>query len=330
MPASARLPQRDGVAASSDGGAFALAATDRVWPLAIGTGLEWTVDHAAGRLALFRRPDGGWLGGYDRDWRALGAIVGTSGSEPVHLAIDPARRLAAVADYGAGTVSLHRIAHGIPGPAQVVRHEGRGPDAERQAGPHAHWVGFGRDGRWLYAVDLGADAVFAHRVERGRIVDTRIAYRAPPGSGPRHIAWHPTLPLAYLACELVNRVTTLAIGTDGMFTAVDSRPTLARPAKVYAGHIAVDADGRMLYVSNRGPNTIAAFDLADPRRPELVQEAPCGGDWPRFFLLRPTYGDMLVGNERSPAMAVLPVGRDGRLGPPRAGPAVAKGRFAAV
>lgn len=329
MPASARDIAGEGVAASSDGSAFGLTADGGVRPLPIGDGLEWVVpDHAGGRLAVFRRKDGGRLIGFDRAWQARGEAP-TGGGEPVHLAIAPDGSVAAVADYSAGIVSLHRLRGGVPGAATVIRHTGSGPVVSRQAGPHAHWVGFGADGRWLYAVDLGADAVFAHRIERGRAVETRIAWQAPAGSGPRHLAWHPTRRLAYVVSELVSTLTTLRIGENGMLTALDVQPTLPAGTTGYVGHIAVDPHGRRLYASNRGPNTIAVFALDDPLRPRLIEQAPCGGDWPRFFLLRPDAGEMLVANERSPAMAVLPLGRDGRLGPSRAGPAVPKARFAA-
>jgi 6-phosphogluconolactonase len=319
----------EGVAASSDGGAFALTAGGGARPLAIGDGLEWVVpDGAGGRLAVFTRKGGGRLIGFDRGWRPRGEAA-TGGGEPVHLAIAPDRSVAAVADYSGGTVSLYRLRGGVPGAATLIRHRGSGSDASRQAGPHPHWVGFDADGRWLYVVDLGADAVVAHRIEQGRPVETRIAWQAPAGSGPRHLAWHPTKRLAYVVSELVSTLTTLRIEADGMLTSLDVQPTLPAGSKGYVGHIAIDPRGRRLYASNRGPNTIAVFALDDPLRPRLIEQAPCGGDWPRFFLLRPEAGEMLVANERSPAMAVLPLGRDGRLGPPRIGPAVPKARFAA-
>ena len=320
---------RDGVAASSDGGAFTLTTGGGARPLAIGAGLEWVVpDGAGGRLAVFTRKGGGRLIGFDGAWRARGEVA-TGGGEPVHLAIAPDGSVAAVADYSGGTVSLHRLRGGVPAAPTVIRHRGSGPNVSRQAGPHPHWVGFGGDGRWLYAVDLGTDAVFAHRIEGGKAVETRVAWQAPAGSGPRHLAWHPTKRLAYVVSELVSTLTTLRIGADGMLTALDVQPTLPAASTGYVGHIAVDPQGRRLYASNRGPNTIAVFALDDPLRPRLIQQAACGGNWPRFFLLRPEAGEMLVANERSPAMAVLPLARDGRLGPARVGPAVPKARFAA-
>ncbi|EZP55573.1 lactonase family protein [Sphingomonas sp. RIT328] len=327
LPAAA-APPREGVAASSDGGAFALGAAGGVRRLALPDGLEWTVPDGTGRLAVFSGKAGGRLIGFDAGWRSRGAAA-TGGHEPVHLAIAPDRSVAAVADYSGGTVSVHRLRDGVPGAAQIVRHHGRGPNAARQAEPHPHWVGFGGGGRWLYAVDLGADAVFAHRIVGGRVVDTMVAWQAPPGSGPRHIAWHPDGPLAYLVSELDSRLTTLRIEADGRFTTIGAQPTLPAGREGYVGHVAVDAAGKRLYASNRGPNTIAVFALDDPLRPRLIEQAPCGGDWPRFFLLRPEAGEMLVANERSPAMAVLPLLRDGRLGAARAGPAVPKARFAA-
>ena len=329
MPAAAARATGEGVAASSDGGAFALDAGGGVRPLAIGDGLEWVVpDGAGGRLAVFARKGGGRLIGFDQAWHPRGEAA-TGGTEPVHLAIAPDASVAAVADYSGGTVSLHRLRGGVPAAPTLIRHSGSGPDAKRQAGPHPHWVGFGADGRWLYAVDLGADAVFMHRIEGGRAVETRIAWQTPAGSGPRHLAWHPIKRLAYVVSELVSTLTTLRIEADGRLTTLDVQPTLPAGRKGYVGHIAIDPRGRRLYASNRGPDTIAVFALDDPLRPRLIQQAPCGGDWPRFFLLRPAAGEMLVVNERSPAMAVLPLGRDGRLGMPRAGPAVPKARFAA-
>lgn len=285
---------------------------------------------------LLDESEAGTLGIYDRAVTSLGS-VSTLGAHPCHAALSPDGGMLAVANYSSGNVALWRLDRktGLPvGAAQSVAHRGSGPDQRRQTGPHAHWVGFSRDGRTLHAVDLGADAVFTHRVDpaSGRITGSDVAYRAAPGSGPRHLAWHPRLPVAYLLAELANTVTVLRANADGGFTAGATLSTL--PAKIggasYGAHIAVNRAGTRLYLSNRGHDSIAVFAIARDGGLSLVQHVSCGGHWPRLFLLREDRGELLVANERSGNVAVLRVQGDGRLAEPKRGPAVAGVVFLSV
>jgi 6-phosphogluconolactonase len=183
-------------------------------------------------------------------------------------------------------------------------------------------------------VDLGADAVFAHRVDpaSGRVTGSDVAYRATPGSGPRHMAWHPRLPVAYLFAELGNTVTVLRAGADGGFTAGATLSTLPAgfSGASYGAHIAVNRAGTRLYLSNRGHDSIAVFAIAHDGGLSLIQHVSCGGHWPRLFLLREDRGELLVANERSGNVAVLRILADGRLGEPVRGPAVAGVVFLSV
>ena len=299
-------------------------------PVAAIRNASFGVTSRAGRFRyLLDEREAGTLGIYDRALKLLGS-VSTLGAHPCHAALSPDGGLLAVANYSSGNVALWRLDRktGLPiGAAQSVAHRGSGPDQRRQTGPHAHWVGFSRDGRTLHAVDLGADAVFAHRVDpaSGRVTDSAIAYRAAPGSGPRHMAWHPRLPVAYLFAELANTVTVLRAGADGSFTAGTTLSTL--PAGFggasYGAHIAVNRAGTRLYLSNRGHDSIAVFAIARDGGLSLIQHVSCGGHWPRLFLLREDRGELLVANERSGNVAVLQIQGDGRLGEPERGAAVA-------
>lgn len=245
------------------------------------------------------------------------ADLPSGGDDPCHIAIDSNGRLLAVANYSSGTVALYPLAAGIPQPPIVRQHRGTGPRSDRQSGPHAHWVGFTPDNRFLHAVDLGADTIFAYALSTGEIGEPAIAWRAPPGAGPRHLAYHPELPVAYCVTELANTLVTLDAQLDGTLT---TRATTALlPAgwqgSSQAAHIAIDRAGRRLYASNRGHNSIAVFDLAEDGSATLVQHIPCGGDWPRFFLLLEDTGQLLVANERSGQVAVFDLTYDGRLRP---------------
>ena len=285
---------------------------------------------------LLDESDAGKLGVYDRVLKSLGS-VSTLGAHPCHAALSPDGGLLAVANYSSGNVAVWRLDRktGLPvGAAQSVAHRGSGPDQRRQTGPHAHWVGFSRDGRTLHAVDLGADAVFAHRVDpaSGRVTDSDVAYRAAPGSGPRHLAWHPRLSVAYLLAELANTVTVLRARADGGFTAGATLSTLPAgfDGPSSGAHIAVNLAGTRLYLSNRGHDSIAVFAIARDGGLRLIQHASCGGHWPRLFLLREDRGELLVANERSGNVAVLRVQADGRLAEPERGPAVAGVVFLSV
>ena len=283
------------------------------------------VRSASGVRYLLDEQTEGRLGIYDAALKPLGTFP-TLGADPCHAALSPDRRTLAVANYSSGSVTLWQLDRntGLPvGEAQKVAHQGSGPNQRRQAEPHAHWVGFAPGGRLLHAVDLGADAVFAHRIDpaTGRVTDSSIAYRAAPGSGPRHLAWHPRLPVAYLFAELANTVTVLRANRDGSFTGGKTLSTLPAgfEGASSGAHIAVNRAGTRLYLSNRGHDSIAVFSIERDGGLTLIQHVSCGGHWPRLFLLREDRSELLVANERSGNVAVLRVQPDGQLGEPTRG-----------
>jgi 6-phosphogluconolactonase len=262
----------------------------------------------------------GWLRVYDRAFRPLAACR-TLGDDPCHVTLSPDETTIAVANYSSGDIAVWGLdpRTGLPlGEAQLVRHKGGGPNAERQAGPHAHWVGFTADARWLHAVDLGADAIFAHAFDaRSKSLgDSHIAYRTSAGSGPRHLARHPRLPVAYLVTELANSLIVLDAQQDGTFRERNVSSTLPASfrGESNAAHIAINAVGTRLYISNRGHDSIAVFAVAENGSVELIQHASCGGHWPRFFLLVENRGELLVANQRSGTVVCMPVDQRGMLG----------------
>lgn len=271
-----------------------------------------------GSWLLLRERSAGAVSAYASGWTRRGT-ASTGGADPCHAALDGASGCLAVANYSSGDVALHRLdpRTGAPGEPTLFRHAGSGPDRERQAGPHAHWVGFSPDRRWLHAVDLGADAIFAYPFDpRARTLSPpSAAWRAPPGSGPRHAARHPRLPRAYVLCELSNTLVMLAAAADGRFAMRRTLSTLPRghAGPSQAAHIAIDRAGRRLYVSNRGHDSIAVFALDGEGMPALIQHMNCGGHWPRFFLLLERERRLVVANQRSGDLAVFRIESDGRL-----------------
>ncbi len=250
----------------------------------------------------------------------------SQGGAPCYVSVDRTGSAVLVANYAGGNVALLPIeTNGALAPAHVVQHTGKGPNAERQEAPHAHCILPDPSNRFALAADLGADRVFVYRLDlEGRSL--RHIEEGDgvmqPGAGPRHIAFHPTLPLVFVANELDSTVATLRFDSArGALAPIDARSTLPAgwTGTNYPADIHVAANGRTLYVSNRGHNSIAVFSVAQSTGAlALEQVVSTEGDWPRNFSLDPTGRWLLVANQRSDSVIVFARDqKNGRLTPTR-------------
>lgn len=275
-----------------------------------GHGLVYLVDEQEhGGLTVLRAERGGW----DRVTRSA-----TLGAAPCYLALDRQGTRLAVANYESGSVALYALdQHGLPiDPPALFRSRGKGPVAGRQDGPHAHCVQFSHGGEGLYLVDLGADSVWCLRLGMGAIfLDADIAWRAPPGTGPRHVLFHPRRPLALVLSELASTLTLLH-ARDGKLLPHQSVSTVPADfsGESLGGHLLLNAAGTRVYVSNRGHDSVAVFALEGDRL-ELLQHLPTGGAHPRHFVLREEHGLLAVAHERDGRIELLELARDGTLAP---------------
>jgi 6-phosphogluconolactonase len=251
----------------------------------------------------------------------------SEGGGPCYVSVERSGRLVLVANYVGGSVAVLPIeADGALAPsAYVDQHTGRGPNAERQEAPHAHSILPDPSNRFVLAADLGADRVFVYRLD----LDGKSLHHVEggdavmrPGAGPRHIAFHPTLPLVFVANELDSTVATLRFDAErGALSPLETHSTVPAgwSATNYPADIHVASTGRTLYVSNRGHNSIAVFSVAESTGAlALEQVVSTEGDWPRSFSLDPTGRWLLVANQRSDSVVVF--GRDpehGTLTPTR-------------
>ncbi|MGV9315726.1 lactonase family protein [Streptomyces sp. NPDC003691] len=236
--------------------------------------------------------------------RPLGGRVPVCGAGPTHLAVAGGHLL--TANYGSGSVSVLPVGDGgRPGAASgVLQHEGTGPDPDRQRGPHAHQVLPAPGGRWVLGVDLGTDSVRVYALDSaaGELVEHGET-ALPPGSGPRHLAFHPAGTHVYVLNELVPTITVCRwdAGT-GVLEPLGEVPVLPEgtEGRSYPSEVVVAPDGTRLWVANRGHDSISVLDLgADRERPRLVTTVPCGGHWPRDLALDPTGRRLYAANERS-------------------------------
>lgn len=245
-------------------------------------------------------------------------------SQATMLALQALRdmgRVALIANYVGGNVALLPIKPdgSLASATDVEQHKGTGPNAARQGAPHAHCIVTDPSNRFVLAADLGVDRVFVYRLDLERnslshVADGDAIMR--PGAGPRHIVFHPTLPLVFVANELDSTVTTLRFDAErGKLTPLDTRSTLPAGWRGtnYPADIHVASSGRTLYVSNRGHNSLAVFSVAESTGAlALDQVISTDGDWPRNFSLDPTDRWLLVANQRSNSIVVF--GRDKESG----------------
>ncbi|MEU3840102.1 lactonase family protein [Streptomyces sp. NPDC028635] len=207
------------------------------------------------------------------------------------------------ADYGSGSVTAVPVrADGTLAPAAsgVLRHTGSGPHSKRQQGPHAHQVQPDPSGRWAVSVDLGTDSVrVCTLVDGSPSVHREFAMR--PGSGPRHLEFHPSGGYAYLVNELTPTVTVCrwdAVG--GALTPLAETPVLphAPAGDAYPSGIVASPDGRFLWIATRGEDVLSVFAVEGGGEVlRLAGTVPCGGHWPRA--LTEADGVLYVANERS-------------------------------
>lgn len=266
-------------------------------------------------IASQDKPGGVWAGRYDKAGTAgmrLNALnqQPSGGDWPCHLALDPAGRWLFVSNYGSGNMSVLPILNdGALGPRSAhVQHQGSGVNAERQERPHAHSTTLTPDGAYAVVADLGIDSLVVYGFDplTGHLA-AREPARGRPGAGPRHMTFHPSGRSAYVANELDCTVSVFDYA-DGRFSERQVEPTV--PVGVTGSSVAdihLSPDGTRLYVSTRGHNSLAVFgvDLDGSLSPRGI--VPCGGDWPRNFAVSPDGAFVLVANQYSGDIAVLPV-----------------------
>jgi 6-phosphogluconolactonase len=241
----------------------------------------------------------------------------SGGDGPCYITIAPSGRYAYVANYGGGTVAVLPIeANGALAPAiSVVRHQGSGANPSRQEGPHAHSIDLDGPGRFALAADLGLDKVMVYEVgEKGSLTPHDPPSTAlPPGSGPRHLAFGKKGAFAYVINELSSTIEAFAydaaLGTLKRTQSITTLPA-GFTGKSYAAEIAVSADGRFLYGSNRGHDSIASFAIdAQTGRLHATSHTPTGGSWPRHFAIDPSGAFLLAANQKSNSVVVFRIDR---------------------
>jgi 6-phosphogluconolactonase len=239
--------------------------------------------------------------------------VSSRGGAPCHLAFDRTGKWLAVANYEGASIAV------IP-----VLDDGKlgNPVSYAATGGHAHGVVFSPDNRFLLAADLGLDRIFLYRFDAAKgllAIHTPPVALVKPGSGVRHLAFHPGGKVLYALNELTSTVTTFDYdAAAGRLEELQTMTTLPGfSANNKAAELAVNADGTLLYVSNRGHDSIYTFAI-DPQKFTLSPAAdfPTLGETPRHFAIDPSGQYLFAANEGTNDIAIFKVhARTGQLAP---------------
>jgi 6-phosphogluconolactonase len=239
----------------------------------------------------------------------------TGGRNAVHLATDPSGRFLIVANYGSGTVAVLPVRPdgSLADATQVVPLPGQpGPHRIEQTGSHPHHVVFDPGGRSVLVPDKGLDRIFIFRFDAasGKLTPTEQgAATARAGSGPRHAAFHPRLPVVWVANEIASTVATYFWDVDrGSLRAAQILPTVPPDytGENTAAEIAVSESGRYVYCSNRGHDSVAVF-RSDARTGLLASGGwtASPGRTPRYIGFDPARRFLCAANEQSDSIAIF-------------------------
>lgn len=287
--------------------------------------------YAVNEVRTFQDQPGGSVSGFAID-RKTGKLTplnqqSSRGGGPAHLVVDKGGRNVLVANYGGGSVAVLPIgSDGMLKPASAfVQHEGSSVHPKRQTRPHAHSINVDPGNRFAYAADLGLDRVMIYRFnpEAGSLAAADPPFAAvKPGSGPRHFAFHPKGPFAYVINEIVLTVTAFRHDAQsGALTELETVSTLPPGQAFQEGYstaeVQVHPSGRFLYGSNRGHDSITVFSIdQESGKLTYVQNEPTQGSAPRGFGIDPTGAYLLAGNQRSDSVVVFRIDqKTGRLTP---------------
>ncbi|MFE3184628.1 lactonase family protein [Streptomyces violascens] len=236
--------------------------------------------------------------------RLFGEPVSVRGAGPTHLALAAGHLVTANYDSGSVTALPVRPDGGLGPATSVLAHHGSGPHPDRQQEPHAHQVLADPSGRWVVSVDLGTDSVrvCALDAETGTLrVHSETALR--PGTGPRHLAFHPAGRHAYVLDELAPTLTVCRWDAErGTLEPLHEVPVVEDEVSTttYPSEVVVALDGRYAWAANRGHDSIAVLALdATGEKARLVTTVDCGGHWPRDLTLDPSGRRLYAANERS-------------------------------
>lgn len=247
-----------------------------------GSAVAYQIDEASGRLQLINQ-------------------TSSYGRSPCHVSVDHTGKWLYLSHYAGGSLSVFPVREdgGIGALTDSISYQGNGPNTSRQEAAHLHSIQSIPDTNLILAADLGTDKLYLYQYGKTGLTTATPSHLATePGAGPRHFVLAPKQKLVYVAEELSNTVSVFQL--DG--TMLQRLPTLPQEFtdKNTVADIHLSPDGRFLYVSNRGHNSLAIYSIDGPSGLlTFVGHVSSGGEVPRNFMIDPQGEFVLVANQDS-------------------------------
>lgn len=263
----------------------------------------YAIDKASGKLTLLNRQY-------------------AKGTATCYLEVDATGKTLLLANYASGSVAALPLKDdgSLGEAASFIQHEGGSKvDPKRQSGPYAHSIVVSPDNRHAYAADLGLDAILGYALNpdtAGLKPLENYSTASAPGAGPRHLVFSPDGKNLYAIDELSNTVTHYGYAAqDGSLTKHESISTLPADftGSSYCADLKITPDGKFLYGTNRGHDSIAIYSIGDDGVLTLIAIEPSLGKGPQNLLITPNGKWLLCANMPGNNLAIFHIGSDGRL-----------------
>ncbi len=251
-------------------------------------------------------PSGGFVSAYEIGKNSTLKFLNkqlSHGADPCHVDVSPDGKFVAIANYGGGNTAA----------SSIIKNEGSSVNQSRQTKPFAHSIKFSPFGNQVFSADLGTDQLNIFTINGDKLVQPGQKFvKLDPGAGPRHFDFHPDGDAIFVINELNSTITTLKKTGESWekFQTVSTLPADFRETS-YCADIHISADGKYLYGSNRGHNSIAVFQVnGNTKQLKPVSFVPVQGNWPRNFSISPNGNYLLVANQRSGNITVFKINRE--------------------
>lgn len=234
--------------------------------------------------------------------------IKTNGKHPCYVSVNSKKNALSFANYSSGNIGIIKINENgsFKKESNIHQHTGKGIVKGRQDFPHAHCTVFKND-ETVYAVDLGIDKILKYTITNtGKIVQ-ELVLESKGGDGFRHLIFHPNKEVSYVINEFTNSIIVSQVEKSGVFKVLQKISTLPNGVKKesFAADIHISNDGKFLYASNRGHNSISAFSISEKGQLTFVSNTNVKGNWPRNFMLTKDDEFLIVANQLSNNIVVF-------------------------
>ena len=242
--------------------------------------------------------------------------VETSGHAPCHVVANKAGNQLFVANYVGGVASVYQVVEGMMIKQSTLQFEGS-TSHPRQEASHTHMMVLSPDEKYLFVSDLGSNKIWNFLLVEGSDPLPNPAQsfiEMEPEAGPRHMTFHPNGKWAFVINELNSTVATLSYdASNGVLSAISVSSTLVKDQDdIYnlTADIHVHPNGKYLYGSNRGANTIVGFAINTDGSLQQIQQIGTKGDFPRNFAINAEGTELWVANQNSDNVLIYQINEE--------------------